>query len=345
MIKEIILTNFRCFSEKKITFSPGVNLFVGKNGSGKTSILESIYLLGRGRSFRTNYLSDLILKDQECAFLFLSGELNEMPLKLGSEIKKSSLVIKANNTLVQKRSDLLDYLPLQIITPTSHELIDSGPNFRRKFIDWGLFHVEHNYRTTWSLFKRVLKQRNQLLKQSNPVLSNWDSEFIRYSSQLTGYRAAYFEELTEYFLKTQEKLFGTRLVSLNFFPGWNTQAGLEEELKRLEQRDRLSGWSHCGPQKADIKFAFLNNQRNVLSRGQQKMMVFALQLAQCLHLQEKNKQSPLLLIDDISSELDKDYLNNLFKFIHETGLQSVVSAIDQDKINKNLIAFMFHVEH
>ena len=345
MIEEIILTNFRCFAEKKLTFSPGVNLFVGKNGSGKTSILESIYLLGRGRSFRTNYLSDLILKDQESAFLFLNGQLNEMPLKLGSEIKKSSLIIKANNSLVKKRSDLLDYLPLQIITPTSHELIDSGPTFRRKFIDWGLFHVEHNYRSNWTLFNRVLKQRNQLLKQSNPVLSNWDKEFIRYASQLTESRIAYFDELTEYFLKTQEQLLGTRLVSLGFYPGWNSQVSLQEELERLQERDRIAGWTHCGPQKADIKFEFLNNTRNVLSRGQQKMMVFALQLAQCLHLQDKKKQSPLLLIDDISSELDRDYLDSLFQFIHQTGLQSVVSAIDEDKINKNSISLVFHVEH
>ena len=259
MIDELTLTNFRCFKDLKISFTPGINLITGINGSGKTSILESLYLLGRGRSFRTNFLSDLILKNQISAVAFLKGSFsNEQKYRLGCEIKKSSLTVRVNNEPVKQRSMLLDYLPLQIITPSSHELIDSGPTFRRKFIDWGLFHVEQSYRIYWSNFRRVLKQRNQLLKEGSSDLKHWDQEFIKYAITLSGFRSEYFLELSPYFDKVQESLLGQKTVKIQFYPGWNPEHDLQDALSKSFSRDKFLGWSNLGPHKADIKFNFEN---------------------------------------------------------------------------------------
>lgn len=346
MIEEIALTNFRCFSETKITFSAGINLLTGTNGSGKTSIIEALYLLGRGRSFRSNFLSDMIYRGKESSIVFMKGQSSELPFRIGCEIHKSSLVIRVDNQPVKKRSLLLDALPLQIITPTSHELIDSGPSFRRKFIDWGLFHVEQSYRQNWSFFRRVLKQRNQLLKiKANQATRNWDLEFIRYAEILSNYRDSYFSQLEPLFNQIQHKLLGSKYADIEYYPGWNIEAGLSSELERLRKRDQLSGWTNCGPHKADLKFKFGLSQRNVLSRGQQKMLVFSLQIAQCLHLWKSIDRAPLLLIDDISSELDSVNLNRLFHVIQELGFQCIVSSIDSDKINPEYVSSVFHVEH
>ncbi len=346
MIEEISLTNFRCFSEIQINFSAGINLLTGINGSGKTSIIEALYLLGRGRSFRTNFLSDMICRGKDSSIVFMRGQSLELPLRIGCEINRSSLAIRVNNQQVKKRSLLLDALPLQIITPTSHELIDSGPSFRRKFIDWGLFHVEQSYRQNWSFFRRVLKQRNQLLKtNARETTTNWDLEFVRYAEILNSYRDSYFSELEPFFIQIQEKLLGSKFADIEYYPGWNIKMGLSSELDRLRKRDQLSGWTNCGPHKADLKFLFGHSQRNVLSRGQQKMLVFSLQIAQCLHLWKSLDQAPLLLIDDISSELDTVNLNRLFDVIRELGFQCIVSSIDSDKINPEYVSSVFHVEH
>jgi len=345
MINDIQLSNFRCFKEQEITFTPGINLLIGENGSGKTSIIEALYLLGRGRSFRTNYLSDLTLHNSESSIIRLSGSRNETSFRIGCEIKKSKLTIKINHSVIPKRSLLLDYLPLQIITPSSHELIESGPSNRRKFIDWGLFHVEHPYRKNWSLFRRVLKQRNQLLKEHSNDVQAWDDQFTKYALILDGFRKSYFNELEPIFLKVQQALLGNTFASINFYSGWDNNIALDMQLKYCLKKDMSYGWTSVGPQKADMKFIFSQSTRNVLSRGQQKMLVFALQIAQCLHLQQVKHYEPLLLIDDISSELDKQHLSNLLALLQETQLQCIVNAIDDSKVDATRISGLFHVEH
>ena len=345
MIKDLKLTNFRCFEDLTINFSSNVNLITGNNGSGKTSIIEALYLLGRGRSFRTNYLSDLIYKDSDSSVIFMKGANNISDLKIGCEIKRSSLLMKVNSEIIKRRSILLDYLPLQIITPISHQLIDSGPTHRRKFIDWGLFHVEQIYKQTWSDFRRVLKQRNKSLKDGIQDISHWDSEFIKHSIILDNLRTNYFSEIQYFFNYAQEKLLGDKFAEIQYFPGWDKNSDIKKELAISIKKDRFNGWSNIGPHKADLKFVFKESKRNILSRGQQKMLVFSLQIAQCLHLEKIKAITPLLLIDDISSELDLDHTNNILNFVNEIKVQSVISSIDTEKINEKYISNVFHVEH
>ena len=345
MIHHLSLQHFRCFSNLELTFTPGINLIHGANGSGKTSILESVYIAGRGRSFRTNYLSDLIHRDNKDAVVYVEGMQKDNRYRIGCQILPSSLSVKLNQKILKSRISLLDFLPLQIITPVSHQLVDSGSTNRRKFIDWGLFHVEPSYRKVWSQFHRILKQRNQALKQNRSDISIWNEQFVNLSHQLNIYHDQYFKQLDKYFMSIQLKLTEEKLATIKHFAGWNKDAGLEHELDRSRESDLKRGFTHYGPHKADIKFDFLESKRNVLSRGQQKMLVFSLQLAQCLHLHASTGSSPIILIDDISSELDSNYLNRLVKTLNELKLQSMVSVIDPSILNTNEISTMFHVEH
>lgn len=345
MIHNLALQHFRCFPDLDLSFSPGINLVHGLNGSGKTSVLEAIYLAGRARSFRTNYLSDLIHRNENQAIVFLKGNQSDHNFQIGCQVLPSSLTVKLNNEKLKSRVSLLDFLPLQIITPVSHQLVDSGPSNRRKFIDWGLFHVEQSYRGYWSQFRRVLKQRNQVLKNKGKDLGSWDEQFVESSDRLSLFQESYFEELSSYFSVIQQQLIGEQFATIDFFVGWNKRKGLHEELKRSLHNDLIRGFTNYGPHKADIKFNFVDAKRNVLSRGQQKMLVFSLQLSQCLHLKEKTGLSPILLIDDISSELDKHYLNRLISTVNELKLQSIISAIDEKSIDSQLISNLFHVEH
>jgi DNA replication and repair protein RecF len=352
MITQLKANSFRCFESVDITFSPGINLILGDNGSGKTSILEMIYLLGRGRSFRTHHINDLVLANsgQSIVFATISNSTSVeqgQPDKIGCQIAGSQIKIKVNSEHLKRRSDLLDILPLQIITPSSHEIIDQGPSHRRKFIDWGLFHVEQNYRNDWSAFRKILKQRNQLLKNrcSRNELKHWDEQFAEYSQRLSNRRQHYFGELQPHFHLVQTSLLGDELSSLGFFQGWNNEA--ESLLQLLEQnydRDVKLGWSSVGPHKADILFRFKDSRRNVLSRGQQKLLVFSLQIAQCLHLQEKITKQPLLLIDDVISELDRKHVSNVVDFLDSQNFQVIITATDSEKIHEDRIGAVFHVE-
>ena len=345
MIHNLELQHFRCFPNLDLSFSSGINLIHGSNGSGKTSILEAVYLSGRARSFRTTYLSDLIYRDAQHAIVFLNGEQSVQNFHIGCQVLPSSLTVKLNSEKLKTRVSLLDYLPLQIITPVSHQLIDSGPSNRRKFIDWGLFHVEHSYRSVWGQFRRVLKQRNQVLKHQGSDLSSWNDQFIDYSNRLHQFHASYFNELSVYFDEMQRRLVDQPLATIDYYAGWNKKSGLASELEKSLTSDLNRGFTHHGPHKADIKFSFLSSKRNVLSRGQQKMLVFALQLSQCLHLIDKTGLSPILLIDDISSELDSHFLNQLVTTVSELDIQPIISAIEEKSISSKLISNVFHVEH
>jgi DNA replication and repair protein RecF len=346
MLKKIKLTNFRCFTESEFIFSPGINLVTGDNGSGKTSLLESVYFCARGRSFRSNYLSDLVHHNSKEAFVF--SELQDktsLTHKLGCHIFSSKLDMRFDGSPIRKRSELLDILPVQVLTPVSHMIIDSGPNYRRKFIDWGLFHVEHAYRKTWSEFNRVLKQRNQVLKDKSSQLKYWDEEFVLHSEKLSLFQKNYFIELEPLFVEVQQALLSEVLSTIEFKPGWAESSSLSEQLHKYHVKDSQYGFTHIGPHKADIRFIFTHSSRNTLSRGQQKMVVFALQISQCLHLARQISADPVLLIDDITSELDRHYLSSLHEYLTHLDFQVLISAIDKSVLDQRQVGNMFHVEH
>ncbi len=341
MLENLHLLNFRCFNDISFDLSPGLNLFTGFNGSGKSSIIESLYLAGRGKSFRSHKTSDLIHKTSGSSYLHLSFSAH----KLSIEISRQSLTYKYRNDILKKRSDLLDILPLQLLTPVSHEIIESGPSQRRKFLDWGLFHVEHQYRDLFSRFSKTLKQRNELLKSGSKDLATWNQQFVETSSALNSYRENYLNEVIVVFDQIQKKLNKDYDLSFTYFPGWSSE-NLFKDLDNNLNRDKKYGWTTVGPHKADIIFTVNNSRQNLLSRGQQKLFIFVLQLSQCIHLSEKVRQlTPVFLIDDISSELDINNQKLVCNLLKESGFQSFLTNIDNSEVLIEATDRVFHVEH
>lgn len=345
MITELNLVGFRCFPKSEIHFSDSVNLILGDNGSGKSSLIEAIYLLGRGKSFRTTHNSDLINSESCQAIATLKGSTSSHEsFFLGCSIEKSKLFFKLNSSSVRKRSTLLDIQPLQLFTPTAHQLIDSGPVFRRRFLDWGLFHVEQYYRSKFDIFTKILKQRNHALKNLSPDLSQWTDEFVNISCEIDQYRQDYSQKLYKYFSSVQKDLGQNFISELMYSSGWAPNKDLKLTLLDSYKREIKQGFTQYGPQKADLKFSFPDSVRNNLSRGQQKITVFALQMAQCLLLRDLLGIETLLLMDDLSSELDKSNLNLLIDYIASQKFQAVVSLIDDHNVSTQKNISRFHVE-
>lgn len=341
MLENLHLLSFRCFKDISFDLSPGLNLFTGFNGSGKSSVIESLYLAGRGKSFRSQRTNELIHNSSNSSYLHLSFS----DYKLSVEISRHSLIYKYRNDILKKRSDLLDILPLQLLTPVSHEIIESGPSQRRKFIDWGLFHVEHNYRELFSRFSKTLKHRNELLKSGSGDLSVWNDQFAEISLELNRYREIYLNEVIVIFDHLQKMMNKDYELGFSYFPGWSAE-DLTSELNKNFNRDKKYGWTTVGPHKADIYFKVNESRQNLLSRGQQKLFIFVLQLAQCMHLNKKAPQlSPVFLIDDISSELDVVNQKLICNLLQQTGFQSFLTNIDKSDVLINECDRVFHVEH
>src|SRR5580692_1821733 len=191
-LQRIQVSDFRCLHSAELEFDPKFTLISGPNASGKTSVLESIYVLGRGRSFRTRRLDNLIRLGANRFVIF--GEAGaERRTGLGIEGSALGMRAKMGGDRVASLAELAAVLPVQIIDPEVHRLIEEGPSRRRRFLDWGVFHVEHNFVSRWQQYQQVLKQRNAALRQRQPaaVVSAWDGELVRLGSAIDHSRRSY----------------------------------------------------------------------------------------------------------------------------------------------------------
>ena len=195
-LRRMQVTDFRCLHQAEIDLDPQFTLISGPNASGKTSLLEAIYVLGRGRSFRTRRLQHLIRSGSER--LMVVGEV-DIParIRLGIEGSKTGMRAKIAGAWANSLAELATALPVQIIDPEVHRLIEEGPSRRRRFLDWGVFHVEPNFVAHWQNYHQALKQRNAALKarQSRTIVSAWDGDLIRHGDLLTEARSRYVAQL------------------------------------------------------------------------------------------------------------------------------------------------------
>lgn len=357
-IQELSLTNFRNF--EGMTIKPGahVNVVTGLNGSGKTSLLESIYCLGFGRSFRPGTFRQLIHLEEAAFTIFARVNEDES----GGDKNKNHQIGFQRDTQgqVQLRIDrepekrfaaLARMVPVQLMTPESIDLVLGGPKVRRQFIDWGVFHVEHSFYTQWVQFSRVLKQRNSLLKQrrGKQELSYWDVQFAEYGEQIHALRKKYIEEFLPILAKRCENFLPNYSFSFELKAGWEKDMSLAQALAKHQEQDSRYGHSTVGPHKAELKMmANGEDVRTLLSRGQLKLLVAALKLVQGQFLKEKNGRHCIYLVDDITAELDDSSQEIFCGALSASNSQVFVTAI-----NTNVVADvfdegttkMFHVEH
>jgi len=311
-----------------------INLIYGANASGKSSLLEAIHLLGRANSFRSNNIknvihfahSDLTISGK---VLFENGHVSQ----LGIQHKAGQLQIRIDQERKHSRSDLAYALPLQLIHPKSYQLLDAGPQLRREFMDWGVFNQHQDFLNQWRLFKKALNQRNALLKiKRTKELNVWNHEFQQYGTIVADYRKQYLQELTPFFLKLAKLFLELGDVNLSLVQGWDNDFNLLDKLEADFEKDLRYGFTHSGPHRADFQLTIDSRKaKDFVSRGQLKLLMLALKLAQVEHLLENGFQSACILIDDAVAELDLAARTKLLKFLATLNIQVFVTATEKNE--------------
>jgi DNA replication and repair protein RecF len=327
-LRRMQVTDFRCLHQSEFDLDPEFTLISGPNASGKTSLLEAMYVLGRGRSFRTRRLDHLIRTGSER--LIVVGEVEAPgPKTLGIEGSKSGMRARIAGDRASSLAELALAFPVQIIDPEVHRLIEEGPGRRRRFLDWGVFHVEPNFVLHWQSYRQALKQRNAALKSRapRPVVSAWDGDLIRYGELLSEARSAYVTQLTAEAQAVSAALLAMEL-SLGYRIGWDASLGFREALERSWPNDQEQGSTQVGPHRAELSIR-LNGLavKDRISRGQQKLLAAALLIAQLKLFPEDSPVRPTLLLDDPAAELDSEHLAELIRAVREQSMQLIVTTL------------------
>jgi len=343
--------NVRNLASVSISPSPHFNLLFGANGSGKTSILEAIHILGLGRSFRTTQARKLVRDNSETATVFGRINLGERVIGVGVQKKNAEpTLIKVDGCVVDSASNLAELLPLQLLTPESHELLQGEPKERRAFMDWGLFHVEHGYLDLWRRYRRVLQQRNAGLRSRlrTADLAQWDKVLAEAGEQIALLRARYLAKLAEDMLPLYERLVGGPVPALSYRRGWSKENPLLDVLVRNRESELSVGHTLAGPHRGDVRLLVQGQDGvDVLSRGQLKLAVCAMRLGQANHLRRSTGQVCTILVDDLPAELDSDRRQRLLAVLAQMDAQCFVTATERELVVDAAWSDrkVFHVEH
>ncbi len=347
MIRRFKASNFRCVESADLRFEPGFNLIYGENASGKTSVLEALAYLGRGKSFRGATTSDLTRHGQSEFLLFGEAESGIGTHRIGVRNSSDGLEVRVDGSSEGGAGALAEALPLQLIDPEVHNLVAGGPEQRRRFLDWIAFHVEHDHLQVWRRFRRALRQRNAALKSraTATALRSWNLEFVDVSQKLDDSRRRALGVAQEALEEYGRLLLGTE-IGFEYLRGWNRERRLEDVLDEGADREMQLGASQYGPHRADLKIRYDERQaRKLVSRGQQKLLASAMVLAATATAQAALGRPLLLLLDDPAAELDANALRRLMTAIDALGCQVVATSLEKASLDVPTDAAVFHVEH
>lgn len=346
-LTRLTIDDLRCIERAELELHPRLNLFVGLNGSGKTSLLEAVYCLGRGRSFRSRRLATLVRKGAECLRVVAETRWQGQAVTLGLEARPGETRLRARGSAVASAAALAEFHRPQVIDPDIHKLLEEGPGRRRRYLDWGVFHVEPLFLATWQRYHRAIKQRNAVLRArgSDPILRAWEEEVSVAGEALTAQRLDYLNRLEPVLREVGERLLGAA-ITLDYGRGWSGKGTLAEALRADEERDRRFGVTHSGPHRADITTRVDGVlARDRVSRGQQKMLAAALVLAQLKAQGAGQGVGDVLLLDDPAAELDARHLARLLDLVADLPAQLWVTSLTAQVPGLAAEGAMFHVEH
>ncbi|ELY2856390.1 DNA replication/repair protein RecF [Cronobacter dublinensis] len=335
-LSRLLIKDFRNIENADLALSPGFNFLVGANGSGKTSVLEAIYTLGHGRAFRSLQIGRVIRHEQDAFILHgrLQGDEREVSVGLTKD-RNGDSTVRIDGSDGHKVAELAQLMPMQLITPEGFTLLGGGPKYRRAFLDWGCFHNEPGFFVAWSNLKRLLKQRNAALRQVTRYeqLRPWDRELVPLAEQISQWRASYSEAIASDMADTCAQFLPEFTLTFSFQRGWEKESDYADVLERGFERDRMLTYTAHGPHKADFRIrADGAPVEDTLSRGQLKLLMCALRLAQGEFLTRESGRRCLYLIDDFASELDDARRGLLAQRLKATQSQVFVSAISAEYI-------------
>lgn len=348
-LRQLRLENLRAFQSLDLDLDPGWNVFVGANGAGKTTLLEAAYLLSHARSFRSGPKDVLIRRGSDGFSVYGRVERAGTADALGLARAGGLLEARINGMPVAI-ADLLRHAAVACFEPGSHELISGAADIRRRFLDWGAFHVEPEFLRVWRAFQRALRQRNALLRVGGGAgeLAPWDLEFARTGAELSAMRERYVAAFAPAARLALQDLLGelgeARITLEN---GWRGEGDAMAELSAAREEDLRRRFTTRGPHRADWSLWFEQApRREHLSRGQEKLCALACILAQARVYAAQRGEWPVICIDDLASELDVPHQEKLVQSLRIVDAQVLITGTHMPGAldDANAHAARFHVE-
>ena len=347
----------RNLSHVRIDLADGMNVFVGPNGAGKTSLLEAVYLLARGRSFRTSHIASVVQRG-EPALTVRANVRDEHRGTLAISLhKRRDNVAEAqvNGVPERKQSDVAMLLPLQLFLPDGAMLVVGSPGERRRFLDWGVFHVKPSALATLRDYQRALRQRNAMLRSARgqsaeraPEIAAWSEQLAEIGTAVDALRRDYLNLLRAEFARQLARIAPDQSAELEYVCGWSEGEQLGKSLSESLARDVKFGVTHVGPHRADLRIrAGGAPVAEMLSRGQAKAMAVALRLAQAQCTMTVAGRRSIFLLDEGGAELDQTHARLLYEAIEDMDCQvmATANAIAAEWSGLRRITRLFHVEH
>ena len=350
-IEKLNALSVRNLGEFSIDPSPKINFFYGPNASGKTSVLECIYLLSRIKSFRSKRINDVVTRGEEKLQVFAKGLKQGKAFSVGVEKGRGITGIKFDGEVIQTASEQARKLPVYILTPDHHILFTGTPKDRRHWLDWSLFHVEQNYMFVWKNYHRALRHRNALLKTERAInsseLTAWEKRMEEEALKLDAMRKEYISELNKLLNDKQLPFVLSGLGVIDYLNDSYDKQGLAALLAENRQDDINRGYTRLGPHRTDISFSYDEfNVAKHLSRGQIKLFGTALVSSQ-IEILKKVGIDSIMLVDDLDAELDEDSSKKMLMLLLDNNIQTFVSSLMKPDWfdNEQEKHALFHVEH
>jgi DNA replication and repair protein RecF len=347
VLTSVDIENFRCIRSAHLELDPHATGIVGENGSGKTSLLEAIYFLAHGRSFRASQREKLLPPHAD--FLRVVGRVETSRGSLVAGIEYSRQGTRANlaGHGVSGVAEIAEILPVQVIDPGVHRLIEEGSARRRRLLDWGVFHVKHDFLGIWRRYQRALQQRNAALRGASDEqsIAAWERELSEAGQRVDALRADYASQLLPYFVGIADQLLSTQGARFTYRRGWAADRDLGSALAESRPRDQRLRTTTVGAHRADVAFHFEGAPaRDRVSRGQQKLLAAAFILGQLAFQSARGAPPACLMLDDPAAELDVDNLGKLLAAVARIPAQLIITSVHESGLEGVSTGRKFHVK-